>query len=282
MPRTLLVGALAATLLAWSWLRLEDRTSSAQAALVVALALVPAIVPGARRRAAAALVAAGSALELAFGWSFPGGILSSFGRGFLDFYDVQVPFDPAAHPRMHGVLLVALFAFTLWVGLAAAARRPGLASVGLVVGVGWPGTLLPGHDLLRGALLLAGVLAAIVSLRRGPLRGLGTALAAGALVVVAAVAASSSPAFAKHAFLDWQHWDPYNHPTKPVDVSYVWNSNYDGLTFPKQADDRAADQGRARRRSTGGQPSSTRSSRDAGRKMLLRRGSSPPCSARTG
>jgi transglutaminase-like putative cysteine protease len=226
-----LVGALASTLLAWSWLRLENGTSSAQAGLVVALALLPALVAGARRRVAVALLAGVGALELAFGWSFPAGILSSFGRGFLDFYDVQVPFDPGAHPRMHSVLLVALFAFTLWVGLAAAARRPGLAAVGLVVGMGWPGTLLPGHDLLRGALLLAGVLAAIVSLRRGPLRGLGTALAVGALVVLAAVAASSSPAFAKHAFLDWQHWDPYNHPTKPVNVSYVWNSSYDGLTF---------------------------------------------------
>jgi transglutaminase-like putative cysteine protease len=234
VPRTLLVGAFAATLLAWSWLRLENGTSSAQAALVVALALLPALVPGARRRVAVALLAAAGALELAFGWSFPGGILSGFGRGFLDFYDVQVPFDPGAHPRMHSVLLVALFAFTLWVSLAAAARRPGLASVGLVVGVGWPGTLVPGHDLLRGALLLAGVLTVIVSLRRGPLRGLGTALAAGALVLVAAVAASSSPAFAKRAFLDWQHWDPYNHPTQAVDVSYVWDSSYDGLTFPRK------------------------------------------------
>ena len=231
MPRTLLVGGLAATLLAWSWLRLEERTGAAQAALVVALALAPAIVSDTRRRAVVAALAAGSVLEIAFGRSYPGGILSSFGRGFLDFYDIQVPFDPGAHPRMHGVLLVALFAFTLWVGLAAAARRSGLASAGLVVGVGWPATLLPGHDLLRGGLLLTGVLAAIVCLRRGPLRGVGTAFAAGAVVLVAALAASSSPAFAKRAFLHWQQWDPYNHPTKGVDVRYVWNSRYDGLTF---------------------------------------------------
>ena len=231
MPRTLLVGGLAATLIAWSWLRLEEGTSTAQAALVVALALVPALVQGTRRRAVVAALAAGSVLELAFGWSYPGGILSSFGRGFLDFYDVQVPFDPWVHPRMHGVLLVALFAFTLWVGLAAAARRPGLASAGLVVGAGWPGTLLPGHDLLRGGLILAGVLVAIVCLRRGPVRGVGTALAAGTLVLVAALAASSSPAFAKHAFLHWQQWDPYNRPTKGVEVQYVWNSDYRGLTF---------------------------------------------------
>ena len=234
MPRTLVVGALAATLIAWSWLRLGDGAGSARAVLVVALALLPALVPGTRRRAAVAALAAAGALEVAFGWSSPGGILSSFGRGFLDFYDVQVPFDAGVHLRMQSVLLVAVFAFTLWVVLASAARRPGLASVGLVVGVGWPGTLLPGHDLLRGALLLAGVLVAIVSLRREPLRGLGTALALGALVVVAAVGASSSPAFAKRAFLDWQSWDPYNHPTKPVDVSYIWDSRYDGLTFPRK------------------------------------------------
>jgi transglutaminase-like putative cysteine protease len=228
------VGALASTLIAWSWLRLGDGAGSGRAALVVVLALLPALVPGTRRRAAVAALAAAGALEVAFGWSSPGGILSSFGRGFLDFYDVQVPFDAGVHLRMQSVLLVAVFAFTLWVVLASAARRAGLASVGLVVGVGWPGTLLPGHDLLRGALLLAGVLVAIVSLRREPLRGLGTALALGALVVVAAVGASSSPAFAKRAFLDWQSWDPYNHPTKPVDVSYIWDSRYDGLTFPKK------------------------------------------------
>ena len=70
--------------------------------------------------------------------------------------------------------------------------------------------------------------------RRGPLRGVGTALAVGALVLVAALAASSSPAFAKRAFLHWQNWDPYDHPTKPVDISYIWDSSYDGLTFPRK------------------------------------------------
>jgi transglutaminase-like putative cysteine protease len=132
---------------------------------------------------------------------------------------------------MHGVLLVALFAFTLAFALAVAARGPGLAAIALVVGVGWPGTLLPGHDLLRGCLLLVAVLATVVVLRPGPVRGVGPALAAGTLVLLAALAATSSPAFAKRAFIDWQHWDPYTKPAKPVDVSYVWNSSYSGLTF---------------------------------------------------
>src|SRR5207248_1631136 len=139
--------------------------------------------------------------------------------------------DQSAHPRMHGVLLIAVFAFTLAFALAVAARRPGLAAIALVVGVGWPGTLLPGHDLLRGALLLVAVLGMAVVLRHGPVRGLGAALTAGTLIVVAALAATSSPAFAKRAFLDWQHWDLYTKPAKPVDVSYVWNSDYSGLTF---------------------------------------------------
>jgi protein-glutamine gamma-glutamyltransferase len=235
LGRTLLVGGFSAILIASSWLRLEERTSTLQAAFVVWLALLPSLVSGARRRAATAivafLVASASAFELPLAWSYPGHLLDRFGRGFLDFYDVQVPFDPAAHPRMHGVLLIAVFAFTLTAGLAAAARRPGLASAALVVGAGWPATLLPGHDLFRGALLLVGVLVSIVCLRRGPVRGLGPALAAGAVVLVAAVAASSSSAFAKGAFLDWQQWDFYTRPAKPVSVAYVWDSSYNGLTF---------------------------------------------------
>ena len=53
------------------------------------------------------------------GTPVPGRVLARFGDGFLEFYDVQIPFNPAAHPHMHGVLLVAFFAFTLCVALAA-------------------------------------------------------------------------------------------------------------------------------------------------------------------
>jgi transglutaminase-like putative cysteine protease len=235
VPRLLGVAALAAPLLAWSWLRLDEGDGSWTAALVVALAVAPALVPAGKRRVAAVVVAALAAGALAFdvapGFSLPWRILSRFGDGFLEFYDVQVPFAAETHPRMHGVLLIAVFAFTLAAALAAAACRPGLVGLALVVGVGWPGTLLPGHDLLRGALLLATVLAAASLVRRGPVRGVGPALAVGAVVVLGAVAASSSPAFAKRAFLDWQRWDLYTRPAAPVDVSYVWDSSYDGLTF---------------------------------------------------
>ena len=191
MPRTLVLAAFAGVLVATNWLRLEDGESGWQAALVVVVALVPALVPGSVRRRAvpallAFLVAAGIAFDLEPGVHFPGRLLARFGGGFLDYYDVQVPFDHANHARMHGVLLLAIFAFTLLIALAAAARRPGLAALGLVVAVGWPATLLPGNDLLRGTLLLVGVLVLFVGLRREPLRGLGYAAAAGAVVVLAA------------------------------------------------------------------------------------------------
>jgi protein-glutamine gamma-glutamyltransferase len=235
MGRWLLVVALATPLLAWSWLRLESGGSAGEAALVAVLALVPALLTGRRARVGAALLALLLTGAIAFDvgptWNLPGRVLGSFGDGFLEFYDVQIPFDPVAHTRMHGVLLLAFFAFTLVVALAAAARRPGLVAIALVVGVGWPGTLLPGHDFLRGGLLLVTVLVATTVLRRGPVRGAGAAVAAGGVVLIAALVASSSPAFAKRAFLDWQHWDLYTKPAKPVDVSYVWNSSYRGLTF---------------------------------------------------
>jgi len=145
-------------LLAWSWMRLESGHDAGQATLVILLAIGASLVRPRRWRIAACVVALLAAGAIAFGlghvWALPGRMLSRFGRGFLEFYDYQIPFDPATHPRMHGVLLVALFAFTLAFALAVAARRPGLAAIALVVGVGWPGTLLPGHDVLRGTLLL--------------------------------------------------------------------------------------------------------------------------------
>ena len=234
MARGLLVAGLAAPLLAWSWLRLEDGHDAGQATLVVLLAFVPALLRGWARAVAAVgalLVAGAIAFGLGPGWALPGQILGRFGSGFLEFYDVQVPFARGVHPEMHGVLLVAVFAFTLAFALCAAARRPGLAALALVLGVGWPATLQPGHDLLRGALLLVGVLATTALLRREPGRAVVPALVAGVVVVVGALAATSSPALAKRAFLDWQHWDLYTKPARPVDVSYVWNSSYTGLTF---------------------------------------------------
>jgi hypothetical protein len=43
---------------------------------------------------------------------------SRFGHGFLDFYEFRLPFQPERHPRMHAVILVAIFAFVLLIALA--------------------------------------------------------------------------------------------------------------------------------------------------------------------
>jgi protein-glutamine gamma-glutamyltransferase len=237
VPRTLVLGVVAATLIAWNWLRLENGTDDGQALLIIVLALAPAALPGLRARIAAAvvafLIAAGSAFDLGPGIHYPGRLLARFGQGYLDFYDVKLPFDPGAQPRMHGVILLATFAFTLATSLAIAARRPRWAALALLVGAGWPATLVAGHDFQRGTALLAGLLVLLVGLRERP-RALGYAPVAGLAVVLVALAASSTPALARQGFVDWQAWDFYTRPAKPVSVSYVWDSDYSGLTFPRK------------------------------------------------
>ncbi len=232
-----MLSAVAGWLIAWNWLRLETGPSLWQAALVIVLAIAPALVGGLVARLVASLAAfavvAGMAFHLGLGWHEPGRLLSRSWEGFLEFYDVRLPFDGAFHPHMHGMIMLAAFAFTLAAALAVAARRPGLAALALLVGAGWPATLLAGHGLLRGAAILLGLLALLVGLRDRP-RRLGYAPAAGALVVLIGLLASTSPALAKHAFLNWQTWDLTRHQTKPVAVSYVWDSRYDGLTFPRK------------------------------------------------
>jgi transglutaminase-like putative cysteine protease len=115
------------------------------------------------------------------------------------------------------------------------ARRPIPAALGLVFAIGWPATLIPGErPLLPGVLGLIGVLAILFLLRRDePPRGVLHAAGVGIVLVLVAVVASSSSAVAKPAFLSWQSWDPYDRPTDPVSVEYVWRANYEGINFPE-------------------------------------------------
>jgi len=231
------LGAVAGVLFTWNWVRLEQMPRGGHALLLVLLALLPAMGRGIRSRlaiAAGALVLAGaSAFDVGLGPHYPGRLLSRFGQSFLDFYDVRLPFDPSAHPFMHGTILLAVFAFTLVTVLAIAAGRSGLASVALLVGAGWPATLLGGGELLRGSAILVGLLVLLAGLQARP-RGLAQAVVAGAVVVLAGATASTSPALARHGFLNWQSWDLYTRPDKAVGVSYVWASDYSGLTFPRK------------------------------------------------
>jgi hypothetical protein len=100
------------------------------------------------------------------------------------------------------------------------------------VAAGWPATLLSGgNELGRGLAILAVALALLAGMTERPSR---LALIAAGAVLGGALALSSSPAVAKSAFLDWQHWDFYTQPQKSVSVRYIWDARYDGVRFPKK------------------------------------------------
>ena len=137
---------------------------------------------------------------------------------------------------MHTVVLLAIFGFTAVVGMLVMARLAVGAALGLVVAVAWPATLVSDDYPLRsGALALLGVLAILFLLRRDePARGVPQAAGIGLVLIVLAVLASTTDAVAKPAFLSWRTWDPYDRPTEPVSVDYVWSANYDGIQFPEK------------------------------------------------
>src|SRR5437588_11784487 len=114
MARTALFSAGLGALIAWSWGRLEaPHPSLAALARMTALGIVPALVPR-RARVPAAVgalaIAASLALEVYRPWAI-GTALHRLASGFLDFYDVLVPFDGSVHPLMHGVVLLAVSIF---------------------------------------------------------------------------------------------------------------------------------------------------------------------------
>jgi len=237
LPRTLVVSLAPATLIASVWLRLEAPVDRPERAIAVAgLALVPALVRPLAARVVAALVAAVLAAWVAFGVSplhprhLPGTLWHRFENGFLDFYDVRMPFDPRVHPDMRGVVLAAVFGFVLAVACAVAARRPVLAAVLVVVGAGWPATLRGSGAFVVGAATLLTVLIVFAGLTTRHVPRI--AVPVGIAVVLLAVAASTSAAVGKSGILAWQHWDPYNAPEPPVSVAFVWNADYSGLHWP--------------------------------------------------
>jgi len=250
--RWLLVG-LGAAAVTVSWARLETRSIAWEDWLpMVLLALLPIGAVALRRSwlvvslalAGSVLVAASVSSDVALADARPGDpsrdffgpVLDGIRRGFLDFYETQLPFDRLDFPAMHTVVLLAIFAFTALIGMLVMARRPVGAALALVVAVAWPATLTPGDNPLRaGALALAGVLAILFVLRREDRpRGVAQAVGVGLVLIVLAGIASTTDAVAKPAFLSWETWDPYDRPTEPVSVGYVWDANYDGIEFPEE------------------------------------------------
>jgi transglutaminase-like putative cysteine protease len=248
MGRSALLALLPALLIVTGWQTLEQPVRGGEFAAAAALAVVAAILPRRSLRIAAMVVAGVAVASFAFDVSplearpfdgnhdFLNPILSGFGGGLADFYEVSLPFNPAEWPLMHGVVVLAVFAFTLLATVAITARRPILAAAATFAGAAWPVTLVPeGASTMRGVLILAAALLLLAALRPGARPGSSQALLVGAAVVFAALVAVSSPSVAKGGFLDWQQWEPYKREDKVVTVQYVWDSDYDGIEFPKNA-----------------------------------------------
>jgi protein-glutamine gamma-glutamyltransferase len=236
MGRTVAVYALPATFIALAWMRLEEtKPSGGDAIWAVLLALAPALAPTLALRLALTFPAALTVAWVAFEAhasddrpGFFGPVLDRFGDGFLDYYDVTLPFSAETQPNMHGVIVLAIFGFCLVLALAVAARRPLPAVLAVIAGAGWPVTLYPTQSIGYGALILAlalFVLAGLQTPRVVP------ALVVGAAIVFAAAGASTSAALAKNGVLAWERWDP-DPNRRPVSVSYVWDANYGGIDFP--------------------------------------------------
>jgi transglutaminase-like putative cysteine protease len=236
LARPVLLALLPAALIATGWRQLEFPAQGGEIALV---ALLGAAVALPQRRLFQLAVSAGGllvALHLAFGLRPVGGIFTEFASGLVDYYEFALPFNPAERGRMHGIVLLAVFAFTVAAALAISRRRPVLAAALTFAGTAWPVTLnREAPSTARGILLLLSALLLLALLRAPEARRGGTqTVLTGVGVVVAAAIAVSSPAVAKGGFLNWERWEPYTRPKKPVEVSYVWNADYDGIRFPKQ------------------------------------------------
>jgi hypothetical protein len=252
LARVVVLYLLTSLLVVSAWLRLENGDIPWQTlGAMVTLGLLPTVAVAVGRRwsalgigFAALLAAAAEAFRvpvtdarLGGEHDFFGPVLGAFKDGFLNFYDTDLPFRPTDFPFMHSVVLLAIFVFCAAIGVCLAFQRPIAAAVALVVGVGWPSTLVPGgRPIAVGVLGLAGVLAVLFLFRAGarPTRGLVQGIAVAVALVAAAAIASTSSAVSKGAFLTWQSWDPYDRPDALVGVRYVWNSHYLGIHFPKK------------------------------------------------
>lgn len=243
MARTLTACLLPALVICVSWLRLEDPRRVGEALAIAGLAIVPVALPAGWRRAAAAVAASVAALWVVFGtqpWELlpfrdervVDPLLDSITRGVSEYYGVVLPFDPGRHPEMHELLLMAIFAFVAVTALLVASRRPLSAAAVAVAAAGWPATLVSSDEIALGVLALGAALSIFIALRvRSPgAFAVGTLTAA--LVMTGAAWVSTVTAFAPQAALEWEKWDFRGLPAKALGVRFVWDANYDGISFP--------------------------------------------------
>ena len=237
--RTVLVTAPALAVVAVAWLRLEDPVKPLlRTFALVALALAAATPQRRSLRLLGAVVATVVAARVAVGvdlvpWPVANGFSAlgtRFGNGFADFYGTHLPFDPRVHVAMDELVLAAVFIFSLLASLLAAERKPVAAAVAILVGAGWPATLLgPSHGVAMGAAILGATLVVLAGL--GSRRVPALALPAAAVVAAGAVAVGSATA-AQHGLLHWQSWNLAHVATGPAGLGFVWDAQYGGLEWP--------------------------------------------------
>ena len=208
---------------------------------LVALALAAATPQRRSLRLLGAVVATVVAARVAVGvdlvpWPVANGFSAlgtRFGNGFADFYGTHLPFDPRVHVAMDELVLAAVFIFSLLASLLAAERKPVAAAVAILVGAGWPATLLgPSHGVAMGAAILGATLVVLAGL--GSRRVPALALPAAAVVAAGAVAVGSATA-AQHGLLHWQSWNLAHVATGPAGLGFVWDAQYGGLEWPANA-----------------------------------------------
>ncbi|HKC77428.1 MAG TPA: transglutaminaseTgpA domain-containing protein, partial [Gaiellaceae bacterium] len=236
--RTLGVMTPAVAIVALAWLRFEQPlTPLWRAVVLVALALAVALPARRSLRLVAAVIALGLAARIAMGidllpWRAAHGLSlfgNRFANGFSDFYDTHLPFDPRVHAAMGELVLVAVFGFSLVATLLAAERKPLPAACAVLLGAGWPATLLgPSQALAMGAAILGVTLVVLAGL--GSRRVPALALPAAAVVAAGAVAVGSVTA-AGHGLVHWQSWNLPHSAAAPVGVGFVWNAQYGGLSW---------------------------------------------------
>ncbi len=246
--RTIAVTAPALVVVSAAWLRLEQPYAPLwRVVALVALALAAPVPRGRGWRIVAAVAATVVAARIAvvvdlvpwrlhhpgtgFGLADAFSTLGArFGDGFSDFYGTHLPFDPRVHPAMGDLVLAAVFVFALGVSLFAAGRKPIAAAVVLLLGAGWPATLLgPSHGIAMGAAILGAALVLLAGL--GSRRVPAFALPAAVVVAVGAVAVGSATA-ARHGLVHWQSWNLTHAASGSVGVGFVWDAQYDGLQWP--------------------------------------------------
>jgi transglutaminase-like putative cysteine protease len=245
--RTIAVAIPALVVVAVAWLRLEQPVGSpGRAVLLLALALAAAAPSRGRLRLVGSVAATIVAARVAIGvdlvpWRLddPGSgfglspafsaLRTRYGDGFSDFYGTHLPFDPRVHVAMHELVLSGIFVFALAVALFVAARKPVASALALLLGAGWPATLLgPSHGIAMGAAILTAGLVLFAGL--GSRRVTVLAIPAAAVVAAAAIAVGSATA-AGHGLVHWQSWNLAHIAGGPVGVGFVWDAQYGGLQW---------------------------------------------------